>query len=223
MEVRKRPCNRAASKRDNEILGKMSSASLGSMKTFANGVAVYPTYCARGSIVSRSEIRLLIAVRSTWSAFHLFGLLVLTDAWSDSSSMISAGISPSLAVILLRSSSYLLQYRGVLLDHDQACVAIEEVFRMKERKAPLTAFEVKGGDPLLETLIVKVASGQPVDVGSASILRAESMAEEPNPVRIITVVIDCLQGFMVIRIDSSENVFLADQFHVQAALGLGAQ
>ena len=40
--------------------GKMSSESSGDTNTFANGVAVYPTYWARGRTVSSSAIAALI-------------------------------------------------------------------------------------------------------------------------------------------------------------------
>ncbi|CAM5594426.1 hypothetical protein SBADM41S_01329 [Streptomyces badius] len=60
--------------------GNMSSPSPGSTKTLAKGVAVYPTYWARGRSPSNWEIWPLIAVRVTLPSSHFFGSVVLTDA-----------------------------------------------------------------------------------------------------------------------------------------------
>ena len=63
----------------------MSVASSGLTRTFANGVAVYPTYATRGS-ASSSVKSSLILVRSSSGSLAAFGL-----AWSASSSMIRIG------------------------------------------------------------------------------------------------------------------------------------
>ena len=81
------------------------------MKTLANGVAVYPTYWARGISFSRLTISRLTAVRSEmgwpcfWALATLSGLTVFTVAWSDSSSMIRTGMSLTEFLTRVRSAT----------------------------------------------------------------------------------------------------------------------
>ena len=59
--------------------GNRSSASSGSMNTFANGVAVYPTYCALGNSLRSCPMALFVLVRSPFFTGFSWSI-VLTEA-----------------------------------------------------------------------------------------------------------------------------------------------